>query len=92
MEKRQSNRIDLEVPVQTSTEPGILRNISECGAYFITTGSYQTGEKISFSFELQHIVPEKSLLFCCLGHVTRMVQLGDKKGVATTIERYDCFY
>ena len=90
MERRISKRIALEVPLKAGTATAVLRDISATGVYFITSGTYQVGEKINFSFEMKHAVPERPLHLCFFGHVTRMECLGDKTGIAATIEKYSC--
>lgn len=90
MERRYTQRIALDVPVQTGTGTGTLRDISGSGAYFIASGSYQVGGAVRFSLELKHAVPKQPLRLIFLGRVTRMDQFGDKIGVAATIDRYNC--
>ena len=90
MERRISKRIALEVPLKAGAATAMLRDISATGVYFITSGTYQVGDKISFSLEMKHAVPERPLHLRFVGHVTRMECLGEKIGIAATIEKYNC--
>lgn len=89
-EKRASRRIQLEVPVHMGEPIGTTRDISGNGIYFVTARSIALNEQISFSVELDYIIPDKPLNLNCQGRVVRVEIIGDQLGVAAQIDRFSC--
>lgn len=85
-EKRQTNRIPLEIPIQIGDEQGISKDISFSGIYFTTRKPFEPGENLQFVFELEFAAPGKGMLLDCQGYIIRVEKIEEEYGIAATIE------
>ena len=84
-EKREEQRVRTALPVSVDKASGIMRDMSESGAYFWISGTYAIGDTISFSIGLN---PDKSrIVWKCEGTVVRVEPRGNDIGVAVKIVR-----
>jgi hypothetical protein len=86
IERRETKRHQIEVPVHYGRGTGISRDISFSGIYFFTKELLEAGEPLKLAFELEYAIPGKSLQLDCQGHVLRVEQLGDHFGIAAKID------
>lgn len=90
MERRKTKRIPMEVPVSVGEMSGMSRDISSNGIYiyFTSEGAFQVGGDIVFSLTLEHALPNEPVQLNCQGHVVRIEDLGERKGIAAQIDRH----
>lgn len=84
-EKRDVQRIKVQIPVQLAQGVGTTRDVSQTGVYFITDQNIEPDSTLDFSLELDYALPGKSMRLNCRGHVVRVETLNGKLGVAASI-------
>jgi hypothetical protein len=89
-EKRRTERIWLEAPVELPTGSGVSRNISESGIYFLTNQDLTEGSVVRFTVQFNFACPGKPLRLDCRGQVLRVEKTGDQFGVAASLG--ECWY
>jgi hypothetical protein len=87
-EKRNSQRIQVEVPVYIGEEKAVTRDVSWAGIYFLTEQSFTEGGALSFSLDLSYALPGKPIKLDCQGEVIRIEQFGEKFGIAARINDF----
>ena len=87
-EKRASQRIQVEVPMQIGQEQATTRDISWAGIYFLSEQSFPEGGDLRFSLDLNYALPGKPIKLDCQGEVIRIEQHGDKFGIAAKINNF----
>lgn len=85
-ERRETQRHQIEVPVNFGRGTGVSKDISFSGIYFITKELLKAGEPLNLAFELEYAIPGKSLQLDCQGHVLRVEQLNGSYGIAAKID------
>ena len=86
IERRESIRHQMKVPVDFGRGTGLSRDISFTGIYFTTSEPLEAGESLKLAFELEYAIPGKSLQLDCQGHVLRVENLGNNFGIAARID------
>jgi hypothetical protein len=86
LERRESKRHQIQVPIDYGHGVGISRDISFTGIYFTTEKPLSSGERLKLAFELEYAIPGKSLQLDCQGYVLRVDILDDHFGVAAKID------
>lgn len=89
-ERRQEERISLEVPVRMVNGSGLSRDISKSGIYFVTGEDLEAGRRIDFSLPLDYACPGRVLRLECKGEVLRVESIGEQRGVAARINECWC--
>lgn len=87
-EKRESQRIEVAVPVYIGNEKAVTRDISWSGVYFMTNQSFSEGSEVNFSMDLEFALPGKPVKLDCQGEVIRVEKLNGKFGIAAKINNY----
>lgn len=87
-ERRSSQRIQVEVPVHVGQEETVTRDVSWSGIYFFTEQIFAVGGDLSFSLDLTHALPGKTLTLGCQGEVIRVEQHDGKIGIAARINDF----
>jgi hypothetical protein len=87
-EKRDSQRIQIEVPVYIGNEEAVTRDISRSGVYFLTVQSFASGVALNFSLDLTNALPGKPIKLDCQGEVIRIEQHGEMFGIAAKIKDF----
>lgn len=86
IEKRATQRIEVEVPVQLEQGSGVTRDVSLTGIYFVTEEPIEEGTRIRFTMEFEYVVPGRPLHMDCTAHVLRVEPVGNQRGVAAHID------
>ena len=87
-EKRDSQRIQVEVPVSIGHEKAVTRDISRTGVYFLTSQSFIEGGNLNFSLDLSDTLPGKPIKLDCQGEVIRIERHGEMFGIAAKINEF----
>jgi hypothetical protein len=87
-EKRNSERIQLEVPVRIGQEKAVTRDVGWGGIYFLAIKSYLEGEALNFALDLSYALPGQPIKLHCHGEVIRVEQNGKRYGVAAKIHNF----
>lgn len=87
-EKRDSQRIQVEVPVYIGQEKAVTRDISKNGIFFLTDQSFVEGVELNFSLDLAYALPGKPIKLDCQGEVIRVEKQGEQFGVAAKISNF----
>ena len=87
-EKRATQRIEMEIPIQLGEGTGVTRDVSLSGIYFVTEEPADEGTRLRFTIEFEYVVPGRPLHLDCSAHVLRVEQQGNEHGVAARIEDY----
>ncbi len=87
-EKRNSERIQVEVPIRTGQEQAVTRDVGWSGVYFLAKKTYREGEALDFALDLSYAIPGQSIKLHCHGEVTRVEQNGKRYGVAAKIHNF----
>jgi len=88
IEKRKTERIEVDVPVQLEQGTGVTRDVSLSGIYFMTEEPIEAGTRIRFTMEFEYVVPGRPLHLDCSAQVLRVEPQGDSLGVAARIDDY----
>jgi len=88
IEKRTTQRIEVEVPVQLEQGTGVTRDVSLSGIYFVTEEPIEEGTRIRFTMEFEYVVPGRPLHLDCSAHVLRVESQEEGLGVAARIDDY----
>lgn len=86
MQKRATERIEVEVPVHLETGSGISRNVSLSGIYFLTDQTFEEGKRFRFTIEFEFAIPGRPIHLDCTAQVLRMEHQGEKLGIAARID------
>ena len=85
IERRASVRIPIAQPVYLENAKGFTHNLSASGVFFwITSGSYEVGDKIRFSLEISR--PEGPVMVKCRGVIVRVERYESRIGVAVNFK------
>ena len=88
LQKRATERIEVEVPVHLEKGSGISRNVSLSGIYFLTDQVFQEGICFRFTIEFEFAIPGRPIHLDCEARVLRVETQGEKMGVAARIEDF----
>jgi hypothetical protein len=85
--RRKNERVSAEVPVRVEGRaPGITRDLSPTGVYFVVDEKMTPGAIIRFSIEFSTAMDRGvPLQLTCIGTVVRVEESGGKNGVAVLI-------
>lgn len=83
--KREGERIEVEVPVRLEHGQGVSRNVSTSGIYFVTDLSFAEGDVLRFTMAFHYAIPGRRMNLDCQAKVMRVEPLGDQVGVAARI-------
>ncbi len=86
VEKRATQRIEVEVPVQLEQGNGVTRDVSLSGIYFVTEEPIEEGTRIRVTMEFEYVIPGRPLHLDCTAHVLRVEPVGNQRGVAAHID------
>jgi hypothetical protein len=95
VEKRSSLRYTMALPLsirdgKSRELPAETRDVSFRGLYFTLDSDVKVGTEIDFVLTLpKQITLATDVHIRCAGQVTRVESLGDRKGVAARIDRYE---
>jgi hypothetical protein len=92
IEKRASQRIQVEIPVYVGHKEAFARDISWDGIYFLTDQVFTEGGGVNFSLELDYAMPGKPIKVGCEGKVVRVERHGEKFGIAAKINSFQYFH
>lgn len=84
-DQRQAARFEGAIPVETEIGEGLTRDFSNSGVFFETDKTYSPGQKIEFSFVLEHFISDRPMRVKCQGEIIRVEEKGRNVGVASTI-------
>lgn len=87
-EKRSSQRILVEVPVNVGHEETVTRDVSWSGIYFMTDQVFAVGGDLDFSLDLTHALPGKPITLGCQGTVIRVEKHDSRFGIAAKINGF----
>jgi hypothetical protein len=88
-EKRDSERIQVEIPVYIGDVKAITRNISWAGIFLYSTQSFEEGGALNFCLDLDYALPGKSIKLDCQAVVIRVEHHGERYGVAARINHFE---
>lgn len=88
MQKRATERIEVEVPVHLETGSGISRNVSLSGIYFLTDQTFEEGTRFRFTIEFEFAIPGRPIHLDCEARVLRVEPQGEKQGIAARIDDF----
>ena len=87
-EKRNSERIQVEVPIRTGQERAVTRDVGWSGVYFLAKKTYRDGEVLNFALDLSYALPGQPIKLHCHGEVIRVEQNGKRYGIAAKIHNF----
>jgi hypothetical protein len=86
VEKRVSERVNIEIPVYLGQEELVTRDVSRAGIYFLSEDLYAKGKTLNFLLAFDYALSGKLLKFSCLGEVVRVEPQDRKFGIAAKIK------
>jgi hypothetical protein len=91
VEKRQTARVRMEIPVQLQNGTGVTRDVSPSGVFFLTDRKYSPGVSLTFTLELDYAFPGEQMHLHCRGKVVRVESMTEKFGIAASISEFWSF-
>ncbi|MEJ2471727.1 MAG: PilZ domain-containing protein [Desulfuromonadales bacterium] len=88
-EKRDSERIQVEIPVHIGDETAVTRNISWAGIFLYSTRPFEEGGILNFCLDLDYAFPGKAIRLDCRAVVMRVEDHGERYGVAARINHFE---
>lgn len=87
-EKRASQRIQVEIPVDIDQTNAVTRDVSWSGIFFLADQPFVEGGPLHFSLDLAYALPGKPVKLDCLGEVLRVERYGRRFGIAARINDF----
>ena len=82
-QRRENERVHLEIPVKVSEQAGVSCDISASGILFEIDNLNEVGSEISFELELN--TPNGKMTLKCMGNIVRREVKGQKTAIAVKI-------
>ncbi len=87
-DKRQAERVPVELPVHVGAGNAHTRDMSGNGIYFETEEPFAAGSEVDFSVDLEHASAAGLLRLVCQGRIVRVEQRCGRLGIAVAIESH----